>query len=374
MKVAYFVGTLNQSDGVTNVLRALIEEEKKLELKSLVVTSRSKYSSILSIPSIKVPSVPFPFYKDYRIAIPEMKNFEKHLDKFNPDIIHLHSPDTIAWVAIKYAQARNIPIIVTHHTNFVRYADYYHLKSFKPFIWWWLRKIYNQAQFISVPSSGTAHELCSHRVKNINVIPWGVNLTKFSPEFRSLEWRSKINRNQEKIILLCACRLVEYKDLDLLSTVSHRLRHQGYDFSLVVVGDGPLRHDLKNKLPEAFFTGFLDGQDLSTAYASSDILFFPSSTETFGNVIIEGMASGLIPVIADAGGGRTFIRNGENGFLAKPQNSSDFAVKISKILENPQLITSLREEAIKSSKKFLWPTAAQKIFKLYQKAIRLNKT
>jgi len=374
MKVAYFIATVNQSDGVTHVLRSLIMEEKNLGLKSVIVTSRSKYASILPSPTIKIPAVVPPFaYKDYRIALPETDGFEKQLDKFKPDIIHLHSPDTIAWPALKYAQKRNIPVIATYHTNFARYTSYSHLTSLKPLVWWWLKKIYNQTQFVTAPSSGAARELTSHRIKNINIIPWGVDFTSFNPSFRSLEWRKKINQGQEKSILLCACRLRAEKDLETLAAVYQRLRRKNHNFSLVVAGDGPMRKTLEKDLPEVVFLGYLEGKALSTAYASSDILFFPSSTETFGNVIIEGMASGLTPVIADAGGGRTFIKNGENGFLAKPKNVTDFYNQIVKLLDNPRLLETTRHEALKSSKNFLWPEVAQKMFKLYQKAIRLNK-
>ena len=115
-------------------------------------------------------------------------------------------------------------------------------------------------------------------------------------------------------------------------------------------------------MPNACFLGFLVHEKLADIYASSDVFFFPSVTETFGNVVLEAMASGLPCVIADSGGSKDFIRHGENGFLCNPSDAGDFLNRISEIIEQPELSKSLSEKGIKTTKKYVWENLAGEYF------------
>ncbi len=127
MKIAYFIGTLKKEDGAAKVLATLVREAQMQSIESLIITGYAEDAAFSPVPIIEIPAVVFPLYTEYRLPLPGMKGFEKKLDEFQPDIIHLHSPDTIAWAALKYAKRRNIPIVATYHTDFARYLSYYHI-------------------------------------------------------------------------------------------------------------------------------------------------------------------------------------------------------------------------------------------------------
>jgi len=366
MKIAYFIGTLKKEDGVTRVLLALINEGRKRGIESVIVTGWAEDLSVSPVPVIQVPSIIFPLYRDYRISLPGMAKFKKQLDEFQPEIIHIHSPDTLAWSALKYAKNRDIPILATHHTNFCKYLSYYHLGFLKPFVWFLLRKLYKQMRVTTTPSQVIAEELIGHKIPNVTVLPWGVSFEKFNDSFRSEELRNQILKKGEKFILLCVSRLTWEKDLHTLAKSYNLLKEKRKDFVMVVAGDGPARKELESLMPGAIFFGHIDGLKFSQVYASADIFLFPSTTETFGNVTIEAMASGLVPVVADAGGSKSLVIDKENGFLTRPRDYKDVAEKVSILLDNDQLREEMRKTALKFSKDFTWEKVFDKCSKIYQ--------
>src|SRR4030042_3350565 len=207
MKIAYFIGTLKKEDGVTRVLLALIGEAQKKGIESMRITGWAEDTSISPLPVIQVPSVIFPLYKEYRLSVSGIKGFSKKLDEFKPDIIHLHSPDTIAWSALKYAKKRKIPIVATYHTDFGRYLSYYHLSFLQPAVWSVLRRLYKQMRFFTTPSKVISEELTAQHIPNVYTTPWGVDFKKFDQSFRSQAWNEEIAKDRNKTVLLCVCRL-----------------------------------------------------------------------------------------------------------------------------------------------------------------------
>lgn len=367
MKIAYFDGTFRKEDGVTQVILNLVREAEKQKIQCLIITGWSEDSSITTAPVIEVPSAIFPLYKDYRFPWPGMRGFKKQLDEFKPDLIHIHSPDALAWAALKYAKKNKVPILATYHTEFGKYLTYYHLNFLKPLVWIILKTLYNQMGLVTTPSSVTTEDLVKHGIKNVRTIPWGVDFKRFNSTFRSEEWRKKILNGESKKILLCACRLTWEKDLRTLAATFNLLKARRKDFTMIIAGDGPARKELEALMPGAIFLGHLDGAELSRAYASSDILLFPSSTETFGNVTIEAMASGLAPIVADEGGSKFLVEGGKTGFLAKPRDAEDFCKKTEDLLNQPELLKKLRAAALDFSKGFGWEKVFEKILENYKK-------
>lgn len=337
MKIAYFLGTLKKEDGVTRVLLSLIREAQKRGIETIVITGWAEDESILSVPVIQVPSFVFPLYKDYRIARPGINGFEKVLDDFKPDIIHIHSPDTIAWAALSYSKKKKVPIVATYHTNFCRYLPYYHLSALQPLVWDVLGRLYKQMRFTTSPSFTVSKELADLGIKNVYTIPWGVETTQFNPSFHSAEWRKKILNGEEKTILIYAGRLTWEKDFKTFIETYRLLKAKRDDFVMVVAGDGPIRKELEMLMPDVVFLGHIEKSDLSEAYASSDILFFPSSTEVFANVPLEAISSGLVPVLADVGGIKVLIENKKIGVLCEPKNPESFFHSLDMLLDNKEL-------------------------------------
>lgn len=365
MKIAYFIGTLVREDGVTRVLLALIREAQKKGIESLIITGWAEDASISPVPVLQVPSVIFPLYKTYRLPLPGIRGFKKRLDEFRPDIIHIHSPDTIAWAALKYAKKRQIPIVATYHTDFGRYLAYYHLSFLRPPIWSVLRRLYKQMRFVTTPSQVISDELIGHGIPNVHTIPWGVEFARFDSSFRSSEWRNKILKGKNKAILLCVCRLTWEKDLRTLAQTYNLLKKIRSDFVMVIAGDGPARKELESLMPGAIFLGHLEGSEFSKVYASCDIFLFPSTTETFGNVTIEAMASGLVPVVADAGGSKSLVKNGKTGFLVRPKDPHDTYERVSILLDDPQLRERMRSAGLDFVKNFTWGKVFGGLLQMY---------
>jgi len=370
MKIAYFIATLLKEDGVACALLELIREAQKKGIESLVVTGWTEDKSMSSVQIIQVPSVKFPLYKAYRLPLPGVRGFEKKLDEFQPDIIHIHSPDTIAWAALKYAKKRHIPIIATYHTDFGRYLAYYHLSFLRPVVWSALRRLYKQMRFVTTPSQLISDELIGHGILNIRTIfHGGIDFTQFGSSFRSSEWRNKILKGKNKTILLCVCRLTWEKDLQILAQTYNLLKKNRDDFAMVIAGDGPVRKKLESLMPGAIFLGHLEGSEFAKVYASCDIFLFPSTTETFGRVTIEAMASGLVPVVADAGGSKSLVENGKTGFLARPKDPQDTYEKVSILLNDPQLRKRMRNASLNFVKDFTWGRVFEDFLQIYSKCL-----
>jgi len=370
MKIANFVGTLKVEDGVTRVVLTLIREAQKKGIESIIITGWAEDASMSPVPVIQVPSVIVPVYKEYRLSTLGIREFSKKLDEFRPDIIHVHSPDTIAWAALRYARKRKIPIVATHHTGFDKYLAYYHADFLKASVWFLMKQTYSQMVFVTTPSSVVTKEFLDHDIANAVTIPWGVDLDRFSDSFRSVIWRKQILKKKRKFILLCVCRITWEKDLRTLAEVYKLLNNKRKDFVMVIAGDGPAREKLESLMPGAIFLGHIGGATLSKVYASSDIFVFPSTTETFGNVTIEAMASGSVPVVANAGGSKSLVINGKNGFLTKPKDSKDICDKVNALLDNSQLRKRMRNASLVFAKRFGWEKVFSKLLKMYKKSLR----
>jgi len=369
MKIAHFLGTLKNEDGVTRVISSLVKEAEKRKIESIIVTGWAEDDSKFPIPIIQIPSFIFPLYKEYKIPFPGVHGFEKRLDEFNPDIIHIHSPDTIAWAALKYAKKHNIPVVSTYHTDFNRYLPYYHLSSLKPLVWFLFKKLYKKMDLVTAPSEAVRSELINNGIKNVYTIPWGVDLDKFNPLFRSQEWRTKILGEKNENIILYVGRLTWEKDLITLAEIFKLLIDHKDNFKMLVVGDGPARQKLEILMPGAIFMGHLEGIELSRAYASSDIFLFPSYTETFGNVTLEAMASGITSIVANAGGSKYLIINNKNGFLVEPKDTKDFYKKITLLIKDKKLQEEMRNNNINLSKNYTWEKTFDSLLQKYSELL-----
>lgn len=369
LRIAYFAGTMLQDhDGVTRVIYKWIEYLTKKKIKNIFVSPALPPRKNWPTEMYKVPSIKFPLNKEYSLASPEKKYFEKKLDKFKPDIIHVNSPDPLGYAALNYAQKRHIPVIATYHTHFISYAKYYYLEILEPFLWLYTKGFYNKCDKVLVPSKSILGELREHGLKKLEYLPHGVDTTTFNKSYKSIEWRKKLGIDK-KIVLLYVGRLVWEKDLEVLAETYSKLI-SNKSISFVIVGNGPIREDLEKLMPKAIFTGRLIGKELSTAYASSDIFVFPSTTETFGNVILEAMISGLPCVAANKGGSKSAIKNNVTGLLARPHDSKDFIKKVKYLIKNSGLRKKMAQNAVKYAEKQSWDSICDRLFKEYDKLLK----
>lgn len=370
MRIAFFNASLiEEQDGVTRVLYKFIKSARQRGIETMAFGAALPPDHHRILKMVKVRSIKFPLHKAYPLALPDQTKIADELDRFNPSIIHINSPCPLGFAAMKYSRKNGIPIVATYHTHFPAYLRYYKLKGFKNIVWNLMRELYNNIDRTFVPTEGILKELKSHGIRHLTHLPNGIDTSEFNPSHFSADWRDKVNGRDKKVLLFVS-RLVWEKNIEVLAKAYNILRNKRDDFSMVVVGDGHARFELERRMKEAYFLGFQKGKDLQTAYSSSDIFLFPSTTETFGLVTAEAMASGLVPVAAKAGGAPGIIDDGINGILVQPDSSNELAEKVELLLDNNQLRRNMSKNGIIKANSFDWELILHNLFKHYEDVIK----
>lgn len=360
LKVALFTGNYNHiRDGVSLTLNQwvsyLIEQNNQVLVfgPTIEEPALDHAGDFRPVPSISMPGRP-----EYRITSGFPSEQRQELKQFDADLIHIATPDILGFKALRWAGKSGIPVVTSYHTHFTSYLKYYKLSFLEPFGWMYLRWFYNQCEQIYVPTPSMAEELRKRKIglENGSLKIWarGVDTTKFNPSKRDSEWRKKKGFRENDVVISFVSRLVWEKNLELFSDVINRLQNTYGNVKSLVVGEGPAMDELKEKLPETVFTGFLKGEDLARAYASSDIFFFPSDTETFGNVTLEAMASGLPCIVADAPGSKSLVEHGENGYLEVVENKEGFFNFAEQLICNRDLRIQMAKKSLKKAEEFTW--------------------
>lgn len=372
LRVAIFTGNYNHiQDGVSLTLNRLVAFLEEQNIPVIV------FGPTVDNPALDhegelfpVPSVPMPGRAEYRITVRFPEAAQKRLREFNPTLIHLATPDVLGFRAMRWGQANGIQIVASYHTHFTSYLKYYNLDMLKMLGWKYLEWFYSQCKHIYVPSSSMADELNEEGIDDgIRIWARGVDTDQFNPGYRDLEWRRSVGFNDDDKVVTFVSRLVWEKNLQTYVDTIKNLQKKHSNIKAMIVGDGPAKKELEHMLSGAHFTGFITGDELSRAYASSDIFLFPSETETFGNVTLEAMSSGLPCIVADATGSRSLVESGVNGFLAAPRDTRAFADCIIKIIEDPELAKNMSKAARQKALAYSWDNVNAKLLKNYKEAL-----
>lgn len=201
---------------------------------------------------------------------------------------------------------------------------------------------------------------------NLRIWPRGVDADLFNPSRRSLEWREGLGVGPDEPLITYVSRLVTEKGIDIVVDVSHRLAQKGIPHRMMFIGDGPERDRLEQSLPDAIFTGHLTGEPLAIGYASSDVFLFPSDTETFGNVTLEALSSGLPVVVANATGSSSLVNDGYNGFLAEPGDADSFLEKVEALIADQRRREEMGARARESAQAYEWERVLRQIAGYYE--------
>ena len=352
-------------DGVTRVIYTMIDGALERGHRVMAVTSTLPDPDDLVVPMVQVPSVALPLQKVYRVALPCYQTFAKQLGEFQPDILHINSPCSLGFVAEFYARDFNIPIVATYHTHFPAYSRYYNMQGFEELAWKIMRHFYNNVDRTFVPALPILDELSAHDLHGLHYLPNGVDLGLFDPKHRSEEWRNAVSGETGLPVVLFVSRLVWEKDLADLAEMYRILRSKRNDFTMVVVGEGQARSEFEAMMPGTTFLGFQSGETLARCYASSDIFVFPSTTETFGLVTVEAMASGTVPVAAKIGGAAGIIQEGTSGLFSQPHDPAGLARQVELLLDHPEQRIALREGALLRAQDFGWTRILDQLFDHY---------
>lgn len=357
MRIAYFTESLPPlTDGVARTYTRLAEHLNRQKIDFLFFAPvLPKEEEPWRGRVVWVPWVPFPLYRYYRVGLPNPFRLAPILDRFRPDVIQVAAPTPMGIFAQNYAFKHRIPCVSSYHTHFVDYFPYYRFKWAIQWGWDYMKWFYNRTKITFAPTPGTVAELEKRGFTGMGLWPRGINRNLFSPRFRNETLRKKLGLGKEKLLLFVG-RMVQEKGLDQLSEAALSLRKKGYQFHIAFAGDGPYRPVMEKRLPHDHYFGFIQGKELSELYASSDLFIFPSTTETFGNVVLEAFASGLPVVAVNQGGSADLVKPNMNGLLAKPLDGSDFAAHIRKVLDSPTLSKRLAKGALKTASQYDWPT------------------
>ncbi len=372
LRVAIFTGNYNHiRDGVSLTLNRLVSFLEEQEVPVIV------FGPTVDDPEIDhegefvpVPSVPMPGRPEYRVTVGFPDKAQNRLREFNPTLVHLATPDLLGFRAMRWAQSNDIQIVASYHTHFTSYLKYYNLEMLELLGWKYLNWFYSQCKHIYVPSPSMAEELNEQDiVEGIRIWARGVNTDRFSPRKRDPEWRKSMGIGEDEKVITFVSRLVWEKDLQTFVDVIKRIKNSCEGVQAMIVGDGPARQELEDMLPEARFTGFLTGEELPKAYASSDIFLFPSDTETFGNVTLEAMSCGLPCVVADAPGSRSLVEAGVNGYLAPPRDTSVFSEKVKQLVRSDELRERMGKTARQKALAYAWDKVNGKLLENYREAL-----
>ncbi|WP_298395148.1 glycosyltransferase family 1 protein [Sphingobium sp.] len=291
---------------------------------------------------VSAPSFAVPGRKEYRVPYRLSGALKRDLAMFQPNLIHLASPDPLCHGALSWARRHGLPTVASVHTRFETYPRYYGLAFLEPLVESILRRFYRRCDAIVAPSESMAQLLREQRMSyDVGIWTRGIDREIFNPGQRDLNWRRAQGIEDSTPAIGFIGRLVMEKGLDVFSDTIDQLSLRQVPHKVLVVGEGPAREWFQNRLPQAVFTGFQKGSDLGRAVASMDMLFNPSVTETFGNVTLEAMACGLPTVAARATGSESLVTEGVTGRLIRPGAIGDFA----DALETYCLDTSIRQKA-----------------------------
>jgi phosphatidylinositol alpha 1,6-mannosyltransferase len=370
IRIAFFSPSMKPGqDGVTQVLYTVSEKLRERGIDHVFFTAVPPPRAEQPVPMHKVPAVAVPFYPDYKLSVGADFKVASVLASFQPDILCVNSPCSLGWAAVYNAKLHHRPIVAYYHTHFISYAHYYKVDVLTQLGWHYMRSFYNSVHETFVPSQPILNELREHRIRNLSLLPHGVDTDAFSPRHAASGWKRDVGVDG-KLVLLYVGRLVWEKNLGVLAAAYRLIRRERDDVALVLVGDGPARAELEHLLPDAIFAGYRSGTALAAAYASADVFVFPSTTETFGMVTLEAMASGLAPVCANKGGAADIIRNGENGMLADPGSADDFAACCLRVIADASLRRDMSARALAFATQQSWDAVVARMLDEYCRVVQ----
>ena len=356
MRVALYAATyVKDKDGVARtvyrLVSSLLEGGHEVVVWSPDVSSTDGRQEMINM----LPSVPIPLYPDYKLGF-YTASTEKEMDAYDPDIVYISAPDIIGSRFLKYARKRELPVVSVYHTDFPSYLGYYRLGFAEGFLWRHLRKFYNACDVLFVPTHEMKARLESKGIRNVEIWARGIDRELFNPGRRSRSLR-KSWEAEGKTVIAYAGRFVWYKDIRVVMEVYERFQKSDLanEVLFVMIGSGPEEEELRRRMPDAVFPGYLVGIELPEAFASSDILLFPSTTESFGNVVLEALSSGLPAVVSGVGGCQELVKLSDGGLIAEAGNHEQFFSHCERLIRDRALYQKKQRNGLAFAEKMSWP-------------------
>lgn len=316
-----------------------------------------------------MPSIPFYAQPEYRLAAGF--GFRRALARYQPDLIHIATPDRLGYNALRWAKRHGVTTVASFHSNLVSYLDYMGpLHPGEKWAWAYFKNFYGSCAHTYVPTESMAAELRAHGIDaDMRIWDRGVDPERFNPGRRSAAFRQRHGIGEDEVVVVFVARLRWEKGLKVLAEVIQGLEQRGVPHRSVIVGKGIGEASLREWLPNTVFTGHLEGNELAEAYASSDIFLYPSETDTFGNVTLEAMASGLATICADAPGAKNLVVDGVTGALAVPRSVESFLEHTERVLTDAELRRGMAQAALERSRRYTWDAAMGRLMGYYDELL-----
>jgi glycosyltransferase involved in cell wall biosynthesis/phosphatidylserine decarboxylase len=379
IRMAHFTDTFYEVNGVGLSIRRQVEAANRTKKDYTVITcdrvARPHLKGVRHFDPVGV--LHLPEYPEQKLFHPPVLEMLQYCYEQNITHIKTATPGPMGLAALAIARLLRLPIWGTYHTALPQYAQYLtEDNAVYQVMWKYIGWFYNQMDLIFVPSQSIAAELQQHGIEadKMQVFPRGVDLSQFNPSKRNgyLESHFALQDGRK---LLYVGRVSKEKNLELLGEVFKSLSQRYRDLHLIVVGDGPylaqMRQDMAGTL--CLFTGYLEGEDLAAVFASCDLFVFPSTTDTFGNVVLEAQASGIPVIVSDSGGPHENVVPGETGFVVPGNDADSLRVAIEALLDDPARLQRMGQAARRYVQERSFENAFQATWKIYeQAAVRLE--
>ena len=371
--MALFTGNYNYiKDGVALTLNRLVAFLESRGVPVLVFAPVAEEPAFESVGElVAVPSFAIPTRKEYRIALGLPEAQRRRLQAFRPTLFHIAVPDILGFQALKLAERWKLPVVASYHTRYDTYLRFYGLGIFEKLGQRYMRNFYNRVRRVYPPSESMA-EIIRQDGQSQHVEVWarGVDSDLFSPARRDMAWRRSLGIADDEVAVAFAGRLVKEKNTAIYMRVMNALTDRGLKVKPLVIGDGPEMAAMRAGLRNGIFAGFLHGEALARAYASSDVFFFPSESETFGNVTLEAMASGLPAVNAIASGSNSLVEEGVTGHLVSARDEAGLAARLEALVKDEALRSRMGAAARARALAFSWDHILSGLLESYRQVLR----
>lgn len=371
MRIAIVTETfVPATDGICTRLANFVVQLKDSGHEVIVISPELGINNYKGVPVYGLETVTFPLYGSRPWGLPSRK-VKTIFKQFKPDVVHAVNPISLGSSAVHYANKLNIPLITSYHTHLPNYLDHYNMSLLKPVLWEYIRYWHTKSDFNITVSQSLMNELNDEMIPTQGVLPRGIDIDGRHPDFFDQELYDELTFNEPSHkLLVYVGRLAPEKDIEHLRAMfDHR-----NDLCLAIVGDGPDRERLEEVFAgtKTSFLGFKHGEDLSKAFATGDAFVFPSTSETFGLVISEAMASGIPVIAAKSDPTVEQITDMETGLIYESGNTESLMEAINYI-DNPLLMQKLSLKGRSEAMKYTWDNATINLLDFYTQTIETHQ-
>lgn len=301
-----------------------------------------------------VRGLPLPGYKGLQFGLPAGGLLRESWTRLRPDVVYVATEGPLGWSAVRAARCLRIPVLTGFHTNYHTYSRHYRVGWLHQLVFRYLCGFHNGSTGTLVASVDLRDRLQAQGFRNVSVLGRGVDSDLFAPQRRCPELRRNWGVSDHDLVVMYVGRLAPEKNLGLAVDAYRAMKRMSPSLKFVIVGDGPLRADLQKEHPDLIFMGKHTGERLARYYASADVFLFPSETETFGNVTLEAMASGLVVTAYNYAAAKIHITHGETGVLVRYGDSKAFVESAVRLVQEPQSLQKIKRQAREYVSSLCW--------------------